>query len=161
MSNPKAASAGMLLALTLTAAPLAPASAQGLQTDGAVESIVGGEVKADKASVRAEAERVAKAIDDTPAAISEARKRSKVGTVDVVFVPDIEERSEMVRERIAAKEKEIAELRNTIEGSAIFYHAVNSLRVLPRDIVAMEFDDDTESATIFVATEPPPQVGAN
>lgn len=160
MSNPKAVSAGLLLALTLSA-PLASAAAQGLQTDGAVESIVGGEVKADTASVRAEAERVAKAIDDTPAAISEARKRSKVGTVDVVFVPNIEERSEMVRERVAAKEKEIGELRNAIEGSAIFYHAVNSLRVLPRDIVAMEFNDDTDNATIFVSTEPPPQVGAN
>ena len=49
---------------------------------------------------------------------------------------------------------ELLELQQAIEGSAMFYHAVDSRRILLRDIVGLEFDD-ANGVTIFVAGADP------
>lgn len=58
-----------------------------------------------------------------------------------------------VAESIEARRLEISDLQIAIEGSAMFYHAVNSRRILLSDIVAMEFEGD--DVLIYVLNEHP------
>ncbi|MDI6028072.1 hypothetical protein QBK99_17935 [Corticibacterium sp. UT-5YL-CI-8] len=144
-----------LLAVPLVLAPAMTLQAQGLQTEGAVDAIVGGDIRTDEASVQANAARVLAALDSTAENADDVRRRFKIDSVDIVFLPEIKQRNQQIGAKVAENEPQIVELQKAIEGSAIFYHAINSQRVLPRDIVAMEFDASKDNATIFVAAKQP------
>lgn len=144
----------LLCALTVAAAPGSPLWAQGLDAEGAIDTIVGSEVNTDEETVAAGEERIVAAIDKTPENIGEVRRRFAIDRVDIVFLPDFGEEQTAAEARAAALEDRIAELRNEMQGSAIFYHAVNSRSILLTDVIALEFGDDN-GVTIFVAGPEP------
>ena len=72
------------------------------------------------------------------------RKTSNLDKVDIVFLTDAAATEGGPPPEIEAKVKEheadIAELRKELEGNAMLYHAIDSRRVLLRDVLAVEFD---------------------
>ena len=138
----------------LTAALLAqtalPAAAQGLQTEGAVETIIDAPVATEEKPVAAENDRITAAIAKGEANAEEIRKRSQVDKVDIVVVPGLADANSPLGKTIADHRESINALRAEIEGSAIFFHAVDSKDILLRDVVAVELGERNE-VTIFVA----------
>lgn len=128
--------------------------AQGLNTEGAIDAIVGSDVTTGEEAVAADEERLLAALDSTTENAAEVRKRFMIDHVEIVFLPDFGEEETAVEAKAAELEPEIAQLRSEIQGSAIFYHAVDSHSVLLNDVIALEFDDDN-AVTIFVAGNAP------
>lgn len=145
-----AAAAAAFLAVS---APNVTLMAQGLDAEGAIDTIVGSDVKTGEEAAAADQERLIGAIENTSDNISEVRKKFSLDELEIIFLPDIEEQAAL-QAKIAEYENLIVELRQAIEGSAMFYHAVNSKGVLLRDVIALEFDDQN-GATIFVQGEAP------
>lgn len=141
-------------AFLLASAPNVALMAQGLDAEGAIDAIVGSDINTGEEAVTADEERIVAAIEQTAENAAEVRKRFSIDRVDIVFLPDFGDEETAVDAKMAEFETEIGELRNEIQGSAIFYHAVNSHRILVTDVIAMEFDDDNV-ATIFVAGREP------
>jgi len=127
--------------------------AQGLDADGAIDTIVGSEITTGEKQAAADEGRIIAAIEKTQANVAEVRKKFSLDAVEIVFLSDLGEDSD-VDAKLEELEPRIAELREAIEGSAMFYHAINSNRIMLRDIVALEFDDDN-GVTIFVAGTQP------
>lgn len=140
-------------AFLIVSAPSVTLMAQGLDAEGAIDTIVGSDVKTGEEAAAADQERLIGAIENTSANISEVRKKFSLDELEIIFLPDIEQQA-VLQAKIAEYENLIVELRQAIEGSAMFYHAVNSKDVLLRDIVALEFDDQN-GVTIFVQGERP------
>ncbi|MCT8999190.1 hypothetical protein [Chelativorans intermedius] len=140
----------LVLALAVLVAPLAnlPLFAQGLDSEQAIEAIIGSDVKTEEAAGADQAERIVGAIENTLANAERVRKAFSLDTLEIIFLPD-DIATGPIGEAIAAHEEEIQTLRQSIEGSAMFYHAVDSRSILLRDIVAVEFDD-ANNVTIFV-----------
>lgn len=144
----------LMLALMIAVASGGPLIAQGLDAEGAIETIVGSDVKTSEEPVAADEGRIVAAIERTPENIGEVRRRFAIDRVDIVFLPDFGEEETAVEAKAAEFESPIAELRNEIQASAIFYHAVDSRSVLLTDVIALEFGDDN-GVTIFVAGREP------
>jgi hypothetical protein len=137
----RAASFVAVLVMALAfAAPLA--LAQGVEAEGARETIIGSEVKTEETTAEEDAERIVAAIENTADATQEVRRRFNLGEVAIVLVTDVDAPDNPVAEAIEAHQDAIGELRIAIEGSAMFFHAVDSRRVLLQNVIAMEFHDD-------------------
>lgn len=147
-SLPAGASA-IIFALALAVAPVSPL-AQGLDAEGAIDIIVGSDVTTGEESVAADEERIVAAIDNTAANVPEVRKLVNIDHVEIIFLPDFGEGETAAEAAFEERESEIAALREAIQGSAVFYHAVDSRSVLLNQIVALEFNDEN-GVTIFVA----------
>lgn len=130
--------------------PATPALAQGLEAEGAREAIIDAPVAIERAPVADENERIAAAISRSAANAAEIRRRFNVGKVDIVLVDGLAEPDSPLAAAISDNAGAIGGLRREIEGSAIFYHAVASERILLKDVMAVEFGDDGD-VTIFVA----------
>ena len=132
------------------------ATAQGLDSPDTIEAIVGTPVHEEEAQVAADPGKVLAAIDKTAENISVVRKTTMLERVDIVFLPDAAETAggppDAVQAKLAEKDAEISQLRQEIEGSAMFYHALNSRRVMLRDVLAVEFHDN--KAVIYAASKP-------
>lgn len=142
------------LALAVAPVPGSPLMAQGLNTEGTIEAIVGSDVNTDEEAVADDEDRIVAAIEKTQDNAGEVRRRVSIERVDIVFLPDFGEEETAVEAKAAEFESRIAELRNEIQGSAIFYHALDSRSVLLNDVIALEFGDD-DGVTIFVAGRQP------
>jgi hypothetical protein len=140
-------------AFLFASAPNVALMAQGLDAEGAIDTIVGSDVRTAEEAAADDQDRLLGAIGNTSANISEVRKKFSLDAMEIIFLPDLAEQ-DAVAAKIAETEQLIVELRQAIEGSAMFYHAVNSKGVLLRDIVALEFDDDN-GVTIFVSGTSP------
>lgn len=153
--NRRAPTNGLNLKAPLLALLLVPftAFAQGLGAEGAVDTIVGSEVTTGEESVSEDESRIIAAIEKTAANVGEVRKTFSLDAVEIIFLADLDSDAD-IGAKIDAFEPRIVELRQAIEGSAMFYHAVNSHRILLRDIVALEFDD-SKGVTIFVSGRQP------
>lgn len=141
-----AAAAAFLLASMPNVALLA----QGLDAEGAIDAIVGSQITTAEEATAADEERIVAAIENTSDNAAEVRKRFSVDNFEIVFLPDLGEEETTVEASMEEFQPEIAALREAIQGSAIFYHAIDSHSVMLNDVVAMEFDDDN-GVTIFVA----------
>ncbi|MEW9807307.1 hypothetical protein ABUE31_15040 [Mesorhizobium sp. ZMM04-5] len=143
---------------TLTAAALAvalvlpagAAIAQEAVEPHAVDPIIGTEVQEEEASASVDAARVIAAIAKTAENVAIVRKTSNVAKVDIVFLSDAA-RTEggpppEIEVKVKEHEPEIAELRNEIEGNAMLFHAIDSRQILPRDVLAVEFNSTTPTA---------------
>lgn len=141
----------LLVALVFLIAPLAnpPLLAQGLDNEESIDAIVGSDVKTEEAEGGAETERVVSAIDDTLANAESVRKAFNLDALEIIFLTERTGEQGAIGKAIAEHEEEIEALRESIEGSAMFYHAVDSRSILLRDIVAVEFGKDN-TVTIFV-----------
>ncbi len=139
-----------LVALMFLIAPLAnpPLLAQGLDSEESIDAIVGSDVKTGEAANEEQAERVVAAIENTIASAESVRKAFNLNTLEIVFLPGDTETGP-IGEAVAEHREEIVALQESIEGSAMFYHAVDSRSIMLRDIVAVEFGDN-DVVTIFV-----------
>lgn len=144
----------MAATLLVAATPNMALLAQGLDAEGAIDTIVGSDVTTGEEAVAADEERIVAAIENASASAAEVRKRFSVERVEIVFLPDLGEEETAVEAKMAEFEAQITELREAIQGSAIFYHAIDSHSVLLNDVVALEFGDDN-GVTIFVAGSEP------
>jgi hypothetical protein len=140
--------------LLLVSPPHTALLAQGLENEQAIDTIVGSDVTTNEENAEAEQGRIVAAIEKTAANTGEVRKKFSLDKVEIIFLPDLAENGTDLDAKLAEYEDQIVELREAIEGSAMFYHAVDSRDVLLRDVVALEFDDKN-GVTIFVAGEDP------
>ena len=138
-----------LLAVALVGAvPLT--LAQGLDSEGAIDTIVGSDVKTEERNAADEGERVAIAIEASMDNAQIVRRAYNVEGVDIVLLPGVGEGGSDISAKRDEFADQIVELQQAVEGSAIFYHGINSRRILVRDVVALEFADENKNATIFV-----------
>jgi hypothetical protein len=142
------------LALIATTTPQTMLLAQGLDDPQAVDTIIGSDVEVDQAGTRQAADAVIAAIENTAASIEEVRKTFTLDKVEIVLLPDIDQPDSPVAQKIEQHSEEIDELRQTIEGNPMFYHAADSHSVLVGDIVALEFDD-ANGVKIYAAGKAP------
>jgi hypothetical protein len=141
-----------LLALASTAAPV---PAQGLDSEQAIDTIVGSEVEEQQSSAGEEARRVVAAIEKTQDAIASVRKISNVGKLEIVYLPDAaEDAPPAISEAVSRHQAEIDELRKEIEGNAMLFHAIDSRSLLVRDVLAVDFAPE-DAVVIFAAAQKP------
>jgi len=144
----------LTLAAVLLMGASVPALAQGLDSDTAIQTIIGSDVQTQEVSIEEVGDRLVAAIANVTANTQEVRRRFNLGDVGIVTVlADDTASANAVAESMEAKQLEINDLRVAIEGSAMFYHAVNSRRILLSDVIAMEFDGD--DVLIFVLDDSP------
>lgn len=144
----------LMLAAMIILAPAGQLVAQGLDTKEAIEAILGSSVNTTEEPLAEDEDRIIAAIERTSENTGEVRKRFNMDRIDIVFVPEFGEEETAVEAKAAEFQVQITELHNEIQGSAIFYHAVDSRSVLLTDVIALEFDDDN-GVTIFVAGSEP------
>ncbi|MBX3532044.1 MAG: hypothetical protein KF849_15670 [Rhizobiaceae bacterium] len=125
-------------------------SGQGLDAEGAREAIIDAPVVTEDKPVAEENERIAAAIGSAAENAEKIRKLFNIGKVDIVLVEGLAEQGSPLAGAIESHAATIEALRKEIEGSAIFYHALDSQQVLLRDVVAVEFGNE-DAVTIFVA----------
>lgn len=142
--------AAMAAAFLLASTPHAALLAQGLDAEGAIDTIVGSEVETSEEAAAADEARIIAAIEGSAASAAEVRKLFQLDNVRIVFLPDLDEDGAAIRAKMEEFRDGIAALREAIQGSAIFYYAVDSRSVLLNDIIAIELGEDND-ATIFVA----------
>lgn len=134
-----------------------PLNAQGLDNPDTVNAIVGSEIQEEQRDTAADAGTIMTAIDKTPDSISTVRRTSSLDKVDIVFLPDaaISEGGPPaeIKEKIKQHEADIAELRQEIEANALLFHAIDSRRVQPRDVIAVEFGD-AKNVIIYATAKP-------
>jgi hypothetical protein len=134
------------LALIVLSLGRFPVDAQGLESEGAIDAIVGSDVKTDEVSKDSDIDRVAEAIANSHQSAELARKAYNIDSLEIVFVPEIDEKLAKVLEE---NQTDVTLLRESIEGSAIFYHAIDSRSIMLTNIIAAEFGDGS-AVTIFV-----------
>lgn len=144
----------LAFAAFLWAGAAMPLMAQGLDSEGAIDTIIDADVGTAETTVGEEEERVIAAIERMRENTAEIRKRFNIGAVEIVFIPELAEGPSALGDRIEEDRDAIGELQVAIESSAIFFHAINSHRVLLRDVVAVEFGED-DKITIFAAGKNP------
>lgn len=143
-----------LAAAALITACAAPAAAQGLGAEGAIDTIVGSDVVTAEEDAAADEDRIVAAIENTTDAAAEVRRKFSLDRVEIMFLPDVGDGDSPVEIKLDEHSAQIVELRESIQGSAMFYHAIDSRSVMLNDIVALEFDD-SNGVTIFVKGERP------
>lgn len=126
--------------------------AQGLNDPEAIDTIIGSGVSVEELRSDDDVETVLAALDHTSANIAEVRKRFTLDDVQIVFLPDIGSAVSPIGRKVEENREEIAELQQAIEGSAMFYHAVDSHSIRVSDVVAVEFDD-ANGVKIYAAGE--------
>lgn len=149
------AAAALLFAAVLAAGPAA--AQQGTENKQAVDTIIGTEVQEEEAQASADADKVIAAIEKTGDSIAMVRKTSNLDKVDIVFLADAAATEggppPEIETKVKEHEAEIAELRKEIEGNAMLFHAIDSRQILPRDVLAVEFDG-SNGVVIYAAAKP-------
>lgn len=147
----------LVLAIAASSLLTVVAAAQGANGKATIDAIVGSEVQEEQAKTAADADKVIAAIDATGAAIEFARKVSKLGKVEIVFLIDATPEEGGLPPEIQAKvdqnKPQIVELRKELEGNAMLFHAIDSRHVLIQDVIAVAFDGEV-SATIYATAKP-------
>jgi hypothetical protein len=133
-----------------------PNFAQGLDSEQAIDTIIGSEVEEQQSSAGEEARKVVAAIEKTQDAIATVRKISNVGKLEIVYLPDAAQGSAppAIREAIARHEADIDELRREIEGNAMLFHAIDSRSLLIRDVLAVDVAAN-DAVVIYAAAQKP------
>ena len=133
-----------------------PNFAQGLDSEQAIDTIIGSEVEEQQSSAGEEARKVVAAIEKTQDAIATVRKISNVGKLEIVYLPDAAQGSApaAIREAIARHEADIDELRQEIEGNAMLFHAIDSRSLLIRDVLAVDVAAN-DAVVIYAAAQKP------
>lgn len=130
------------------------ATAQGLDSESAIDTIVGSDVTTAQENATARQGRIIAAIENASPAAREVRQKYSLDRVEIVFVPDVDADGTATADKLVEFEPQVQELRESIQSSAMFYHAVNSNSVMLTEVVAIEFDDNN-GVTIFVNGEAP------
>lgn len=141
----------ILAAVAFLLTPLGglPLLAQGLESEEAIDAIVGSDVKTQEADEGDKTDRVIVAVENSLDSAESVRKAFSLDTLEIIFLPEKTANSGPVAEAVEENEEAIETLRQSIEGSAMFYHAIDSRSILLRNIIAVEFAEDN-SVTVFV-----------
>jgi len=146
-----------LIAMALGGIGCGGALAQGLQTEGAIDAIVGSEVREQESTATADHGKIVEAIDKAGASAEAVRKVTDVASVDIVFLSDATTDQggppADVRAKLTEREAEVASLRQEIEGNALLFHAIDSRQVLMRDVLAIEIGQD-KRVVVYAAAKP-------
>lgn len=129
-----------------------PLLGQGLKDPKTVDTIVDAPVSTAEHPLDQEEQRIAAAIDRSSQNAEQIRKLSDIGEIEIVLIPDLTAEGSPLAPRIETAREAIGEVRQAIEGSAIFFHAIDSHGVLLRDVVGVEMGDG--AVTVFAAGEP-------
>jgi hypothetical protein len=144
-------------ALLLTALAATPAAAQGLDAEGAIDTIIGSEVNEQETTATADPARVMAAIDKSVENADRVRKLTQANGVDIVFLSDSTAGEGGPPPEIEAKLKErdaeVTQLRKELESNALLYYAIDSRQVMMRDVLAIEIGDD-QAVMIYAAAKP-------
>jgi len=144
-------------ALLLTALAATPAAAQGLDAEGAIDTIIGSEVNEQETTATADPARVMAAIDKSVENADRVRKLTQANGVDIVFLSDSTAVEGGPPPEIEAKLKErdaeVSQLRKELESNALLYYAIDSRQVMMRDVLAIEIGDD-QAVMIYAAAKP-------
>lgn len=144
------------LGALVIAATTTMVGAQGLDADGAVDTIVGAAVEEQETTAEADPERLIAAIDNAGENARAVRMLTQAPRVDIVFLADatIAEGGppDAIVAKLQEKDAEVAALRQEIEGNALLYHAIDSRQVLMRDVLAVEIGDD--AVIVYAAAKP-------
>lgn len=143
-----------ICASALGSAPMA-SLAQGLDSEGAIDTIVGSDVVSGELDAADEGERVIAAIEASMDHAQIVRRAFHIDGIDIVYLPRVGEGVSGIAAKIDEFADQIVELQQSIESSAIFYYAISSRRTLIRDIVAIEFLNEQKKATVFVVGAEP------
>jgi hypothetical protein len=143
-------------AIAALTAAAQPCLAQGLDSDQAIETIIGSEVEEQQSSAGQEEPKVVAAIEKTSDAIAVVRKITNVGKLEIVYLPDAAEDGgpAAVREAVSRHQDDIDELRKEIEGNAMLFHAIDSRALLMRDVLALDFPAN-DAVVIYAAAKKP------
>ena len=133
-----------------------PLLAQGLDREEAIDAIIGSDVKTEEVEAASATDRIVAAIEATNDNAERVRKTFSLEEVDIVFLHDLNESSGDIAKAISDNASSVELLREAIDGSALFYHAVDSRSVMVRDVVALEYGDGGK-VTIFVRGTPSDQ----
>jgi hypothetical protein len=138
--------------------PCLPLAAQGLDSERAIDTIIGSDVEEQESHAATDAGKVIAAIEKTPEAIDKIRKASTLDTVDIVFLADAAATEggppPEIEAKISERQEEIKELRKELEGNAMLFHALDSREVLVRDVLAVSFESDRH-VIIYAAAKRP------
>lgn len=155
LRSPRLLSAAAAVALLAAAVP-GLASAQGVESKESVDKIVGTPVE-EQTRAAGDAGRILAAIDKTGETISAVRKVSDLDKVDIVFLPEAAATEggppPEIDRKVKEHEAELTALRQEIEGNAMLYHAIDSRQILPRDVLAVEFEGKSR-VVIYAAAKP-------
>jgi hypothetical protein len=147
----------MCMALLAATTAAGGAFAQGLDAEGAIDAIVGSEIREQESSASVDHGKIVEAIDNAGESAVAVRKVTDVRSVDIVFLPDAAATEGGPPSEIDAKlkerENEIASLRQELEGNALLFHAIDSRQVLMRDVLAVEIGDDRR-VVVYAAAKP-------
>jgi predicted regulator of Ras-like GTPase activity (Roadblock/LC7/MglB family) len=146
-ANPVEKTMLLMVAIAFLLAPLLqqPLMAQGLDREEAIEAIVGSDVTEEE--VPPDVDRIVAAVENAQESAERVRKSFNLDALEIVFLPDLGEGE--IEEAVAQNEENIGLLREAIEGSAMFYHAIDSRQILLQNVVAVEFAEN-DAVTIFV-----------
>jgi hypothetical protein len=148
-ANPVEKAMLLMAAIAFLLAPLLqqPLMAQGLDREEAIEAIVGSEVTEEEVPPEEQVDRIVAAVEKAYESAERVRKSFNLDALEIVFLPDLGEGE--IEGAIEQNEENIALLREAIEGSAMFYHAIDSRQILLQNVVAVEFAENA-AVTIFV-----------
>jgi hypothetical protein len=130
------------------------AFAQGLDKEGAIDTIVGSDVTTGEEAANKDEGRIIKAIENSSAAAAAVRRKFSLDKVEIVYIPDVDDAETSLEAKLEQYKPQVNELRESIQGSAMFYHAIDSRSIMLTDVIAVEFDD-ANGVTIFVSGEKP------
>lgn len=144
-------------AFLLMAAPNLPLLAQGLDAEGAVESIIGSEVQTEEqAATAAQSDKVLTAIASASEAAMEARMAFSLDGVKIIFIPEADKEDSSISEAVQEHQAAIKSLRQAVQGNAMLFHSIDSHSIQLDNILAIDFGEDG-TATIYVAGKDPSQ----
>jgi hypothetical protein len=138
------------LAVLMAGAAQSPVLGQGLDSEEAIDAIIGSDVKTDEVHQDGDIQRVTDAIANSRQSAELARKAFNLDSLEIIFVPEV---SEALAKVIEENEVDVRTLRESIEGSAMFYHAIDSRSIMLTNIIAAEFGEGND-VTIFVKGTP-------
>jgi len=163
MPAPKQGAKGLhrfILAFAMSAALSATSPALAQAPAGSADSaIVGADVQQEEATAAEKENKVLDAIGRTAENLGAVRKTTWAERVEIVFLSDAaREEGGGLPPKIAGSvkqhEDEIVQLRQEIEANALLFHAIDSRRVLPQDVLAVEFEP-AGRVVIYAAARPP------
>lgn len=137
-------------------AAVSPAIAQGLNSEGTIDAIVGSQVEEKERPVEANTGRVVAAIEKSAESAAAVRKLTQAQKVEIIFLPEAAAVEGgppgEIEAKLAERKDDVQQLRKEIEGNALLYHAIDSRQVIMRDILAVELDAD--GVVVYAAAKP-------
>lgn len=144
-------------ALIFTTLVTMPAAAQGLDAEGAIDTIIGSEVSEQETSATADPARVMAAIDKSVENADKVRKLTQANGVDIVFLADSTPGEggppPEIQAKLKERDQEVSQLRKELESNALLYYAIDSRQVMMRDVLAIEINDD-QAIMVYAAAKP-------